>query len=350
MTKIKVLEPRPPLLMRALDRRSVLTGGLALGAGLGVTSFNIGGVQAAGAVTMKYGSDSPMTAPHTKSAVVMKQLVEERTQGRVKVTIFPDGQLGSNDEMTNAVKAGTLDAVTTDTSVMSSAVAQADIFQLPFLFGDTRKALTAANGDIGTMLKPMFNAAFNIETVGFATDGSRNYWNGKRLIKSPDDMKGLKMRASSSKIQRDTFGALGAIPTPISFSETYTALQTGVIDGGDHALVDMVEMKIYQVTKFLTLTHHINIISVLAVSDKFMAKLTPEDRDIVRQAGKEAAEAQVEAVLANEATALAEVKSKGVEVFQPESVKPFSDKIQAVYASNEARVGKDLLDKARSYA
>ncbi|BCJ89623.1 ABC transporter substrate-binding protein [Terrihabitans soli] len=333
-----------------LTRRSVLTG-LTVGAGLAVTKLNIiGRANAADTITMKYGSDSPMSAPHTKSAVVMKELVEERTKGRVKVTIFPDGQLGSNDEMTNAVKAGTLDAVTTDTSVMSSAVAQADIFNLPFLFGDTRKALAAANGDVGTYLKPMFNKAFNIETVGFATDGARNYWNSKRLIKGPEDMKGLKMRASSSKIQRDTFSRLGAIPTPVSFSETYTALQTGVIDGGDHAPVDMVEMKIYQVTKFMTLTHHINIVSVLVVSDKFMAKLTPEDQDIVRAAGKEAADAQVEAVLAKENEAIAELKAKGIEMYQPETTKPFADLIQAVYASNEERVTKDLLDKARSYA
>jgi TRAP-type C4-dicarboxylate transport system substrate-binding protein len=196
----------------------------------------------------------------------------------------------------------------------------------------------------------MFNKAFNNETVGFATDGSRNYWNGKRLIKTPDDMKGLKMRASSSKIQRDTFARLGAIPTPISFSETYTALQTGVIDGGDHAPVDMVEMKIYQVTKFMTLTHHINIISVLAVSDKFMAKLSPEDQEIVRAAGKEAASAQVEAVLAKETAAIDELKAKGIEMYQPDSVKAFADLIQTVYAANEARVGKDMLDKARSYA
>lgn len=330
------------------SRRSVLAGALALGAGIG--SFSIGRARAAGSVTLKFGSDSPIGAPHSKSAVMLKQLVEERTRGRVKVAIFPDGQLGSNEPMTNAVKAGTLDGVVSDCAIMSSAVAEADVFNLPFLFKDTRKALAAANGDIGAVLKPKFDKAFNVEVLGWATDGARNYWNSKRLIKTPEDMAGLKMRTQPSKIQRDTYTALGAIPTPISFSETYTALQTGVIDGGDHAPVDMLELKIYQVTKYLTLTHQFSIIGVLIVSSKFMDKLSPEDRDIVRAAGKEAADAQVEAVLAKEGDAIAELKAKGLEVYEPADIGAFVSKVQSVYGSNEERIGKALIDKARSYA
>ena len=275
--------------------------------------------------------------------------MEERTQGRVSVSIFPDSQLGSNEPMTNAVKAGTLDGVVTDCAVMSSAVAEADVFNLPFLFKDTRKALAAANGEVGAILKPKFDKAFNVEVLGWATDGARNYWNGKRLIRSPDDMKGLKMRTQPSKIQRDTYTALGAIPTPISFSETYSALQTGVVDGGDHAVVDMLELKIYQVTKYMTLTRHFSIIGVMIISSKFMDKLSPEDRDIVRAAGKEAAGAQVEAVLAKEVDAVAELKAKGIEVYAPTDTSAFAERVQGVYASNEERIGKALIDRARAY-
>jgi tripartite ATP-independent transporter DctP family solute receptor len=332
------------------NRRSLLKSGLALGAGLAVTSFNIGRASAADSVTLKFGSDSPIGAPHSKSAVMLKQLIEERTAGRVKVAIFPDGQLGSNEPMTNAVKAGTLDGVVTDCAIMSSAVPEGDVFNLPFMFKDTRKALAAANGEVGAVLKPKFDKAFNVEVLGWATDGARNYWNGKRLIKTPEDMAGLKMRTQPSKIQRDTYAALGAIPTPISFSETYTALQTGVIDGGDHAPVDMVELKIYQVTKYLTLTRQFSIIGVLIVSSKFMDKLSPADRDIVRAAGKEAADAQVEAVLAKEGDAIVELKAKGIQVYETPDIGAFAEKVKGVYGLNEERIGKALIGKARSYA
>lgn len=333
-----------------VSRRGLLKSAAAIGAGLAVTSFAIGRASAGDGVTMKFGSDSPIGAPHSKSAVVLKQLVEERTGGRVKVTIFPDSQLGSNEPMTNAVKAGTLDGVVTDCAIMSSAVGEADVFNLPFMFKDTRAALAAANGDVGDYLKPKFNAAFNCEVLGFATDGARNYWDSKRPIKKPEDMQGLKMRVQPSKIQRDTYACLGAIPTPVSFSETYSALQTGVLDGGDHAIVDMLELKIYQVTKYLTLTRHFSIVGVMIASDKFMKKLSPEDQAIVRAAGKEAAAAQVEAVLAKEADGLTELKAKGIEVFQPDDINAFIEKVQPVYANNEARVGASLIEMARKYA
>src|SRR5580704_10290500 len=123
-------------LRRRFTRRNALKGGLALGAGLMTGSFGIIGRASAAPFTMRFGSDSPIGAPHTKSALVLKELVESRTAGRVQVTIFPDSQLGGNGPMTNSVKAGTLDAVVTDASFISTAVPEVDVFNLPFLFKD----------------------------------------------------------------------------------------------------------------------------------------------------------------------------------------------------------------------
>lgn len=112
---------------RLFTRRNTLKGGLALGAGLAGGRFGIIGTARAAPVTMRFGSDSPIGAAHTKSALVLKQLVESGTSGRVQVTIFPDGQLGSNGPMTNSVKAGTLDAVVTDVTYISTAVPETDV-------------------------------------------------------------------------------------------------------------------------------------------------------------------------------------------------------------------------------
>jgi len=237
---------------RPLTRRNTVKGGLALGAG----AFGIIGRAAAAPVTMRFGSDSPIDAAHTKSAVVFKDMVERGTDGRVQVTIFPDGQLGSNGPMTNSVKAGTLDAVVTDVTYISTAVPETDVFNLPFLYTDTQQVLRFANGPVGTRLKPKINEAFACEVLGFATDGSRNLWNSKRPIRTPADIAELKMGVQPSKIQRDTILAFGGIPTVVAFNQLYTALQTGLIDGSDKAFADMIELKFYQVTKYLTLTSH----------------------------------------------------------------------------------------------
>ena len=130
-------------------RRGTLKGGLA---GVGLLAGGLAGIRpsiAAPVISMRIGSDSPIGAPHTASAVAMKQEIERESGGRITVTIFPDSQLGSNEAMSNSVKAGTLDAVVTDVAVMSSAVQQADVFNMPFLFADTPHALrprTALSG------------------------------------------------------------------------------------------------------------------------------------------------------------------------------------------------------------
>ena len=333
-----------------LTRRDSLKHSLLGAGGLAAGFAGSHSARAAQTVSMRIGSDSPIAAPHTASVVRMKQDIERQTGGRITVTIFPDSQLGSNEAMSDSVKAGTLDAVVTDVAVMSAAVPQADVFNMPFLFSDTPHALRAASGKLGAMLKPGFEKAFRCEVLGWATDGARNMWDGKRPIRLPGDLEGLKMRVQPSKIQRDTYEAFGAIPTPIAFSEVYTALQTGVVDGADHAPVDMVELKMYQVTKYLTLTRHFSIISVLIVGDHFMSKLGEADKSIVRAAGRSGTQAQVAAVIGAEQQALATLRSKGIQIFEMADRAAFVAKVQPVYAENAGRVTPAIIDLARSIA
>jgi TRAP-type transport system periplasmic protein len=252
--------------------------------------------------------------------------------------------------MTNSVKAGTLDAVVTDVTYISTAVPEADVFNLPFLYANTTQVLRFANGPVGERLKPKINEAFGCEVLGFATDGSRNLWNSKHPIRTPADLTELKMGVQPSKIQRDTILAFGGIPTVVAFNALYTALQTGLVDGSDKAFADMIEMKFYQVTKYLTLTSHYSIVNVLIVSKKFMDKLSPEDQAVVRAAGKPAVDAQVEEILKGEKAALAFLQDKGIQVFAMENPKAFSDKMASVYKDAADRIGADLIERARNFS
>jgi tripartite ATP-independent transporter DctP family solute receptor len=351
MTRIAYpLRQLPDQASNTISRRNALKGA-ALGAAA-ITSgvFSIGRAKA-DTITMRIGSDSPIGAPHTLSAVRLKDGVEKLTDGRIKVEIFPNSQLGDSEAMSTSVKSGTLDAVMSSAANLANAVPSADVFNLPFLFKDTLQVMRAANGELGAKLKPRVEASFNCEVVGWANDGSRNMWNGKRPIRKPEDLQGLKMRGvSSSRIMRDTFLAFGAIPTPLAYSETYTGLQTGVIDGADFGVVDMLELKLYQVTKYLTLTHQISPAGIFIVSKKFLNRLSPADQQLVRDSARIGADEQVKTVLAKETSALEELKARGMQVFEMEDRNAFVAKAQPVLAEATARVGADMMELARAAA
>jgi TRAP-type transport system periplasmic protein len=340
-------EPKGGTLGHQFTRRDALKGGLALG-----TGFTFGSTRRAAAapITMRFGSDSPIGAPHTRSAVVLKELVEGRTSGRVQVEIFPDGQLGSGGAMSNSVKTGSLDAVVVDVGHVSTAVPEADVFSLPFLFKDTEQVLRFAGGPVGARMKPKINEAFGCEVLGFSTDGSRHLFNGKRPIRTPADIVELKIGIGPSRIQRDAILALGGIPTVLEINAVYTALQTGLIDGTDKSLADMIGLKLFQVTKYMTFTNHFSIVGVMMVSRKFIDKLSPEDREIVRAAGQPAIDAQLEAVLQSEKSNIAFIQERGIQVFAMENPKAFSDKMQVVYKDAADRIGAEIVQQAREFA
>jgi tripartite ATP-independent transporter DctP family solute receptor len=308
----------------------------------------LGSARAAG-VQMRLGSDSPLADEHSIALVKLKELVENRTGGRVIVSIFPNGQLGDNVAMMNSIKGGTLDGNYTDVGSMSGAVPEVDVVSLPFLFADKQHAVRALNGALGDKLRPKIEKSFNCAVLGWGSDGVRNMWNSKHPIGVPDDVKGLKMRVQSSQIHKDTYAALGALPTPIAFSELYTALQTGVVDGADVGTVDMLSLKFYQVTKYLTLTQHVPILDAMVISDKFLSKVSPADREIIREAGKTASEFQVKTTFDRETSATKELQDKGIQVIELSDKKPFAEKMKGVYATAAKQIGDaSLIDIARS--
>jgi tripartite ATP-independent transporter DctP family solute receptor len=333
-----------------LTRRNALKRGLGLGAGLATGAFGIIGRASAAPVTLRFGSDSPIGAAHTKSALIMKEFLESRSQGRVQVTIYPDAQLGNNGVMANSIKAGTLDAVVTDVGHLSVAVPELDVFSLPFLYKDSEQVLRFAEGPVGERLKPKINEAFGCEVLGFTSQGPINMYNGRRPIRTPADITGLKMGSQATRIARNTILAFGGIPTVIGINALYTSLQTNLIDGASSSLPDMIDIKLYQVTKYLTLTSHYSLLNLLVVSKKFLDKLAPEDRDLVRVAAKPALDEQTAAVFDSLKPAVAFLQEKGIQVFQMEDPSAFTSKMDGVYKEAADSIGADIVEQARRFA
>ena len=266
-------------------------------------------------VTLKVGHDSPTDFPYQAGAEYFKKEVEEKTQGRVKVEIFPNAQLGDEGTMVAGLKIGSVDAVYTSTAPVSEFVQEIDIFNLPFLFKDLDHSLRVANGPVGDALKAKIDPLIGGVVAGWGSIGERDMWNSKHPIKSIADLKGLKMRTQQSAIQKDTYAALGAQPTPMPFSELFTALQTGVVDGADNGPIDILSEKFYEVTKYLTLTNHFIVIVPMLVSDKALAKLTPEDKTVVLAAAKKSTQVMSEEAKKKNQGAIEKLKGRGLEVF-----------------------------------
>lgn len=300
-----------------------------------------GGSSGGGTITLKLGHDSPMNHPYQVGAELFKKEVEANTNGRVKVKIFPNAQLGDEGTMLNGLKVGSVDVLFTSTQPISQSVQEVELFALPFIFRDVDTALKVANGSVGKGLAEKIEPAVGGKILGWGTLGERDMWNSKRPIHSPADVRGLKMRIQSSKIQEATYKAFGGLPTPVPFTDLFTSLQTHVVDGADPGPVDIEALKFYQVAKYLTLTRHFLEMVPLIISQKTFDKLSQSDKVAVTKAGKDAVDAEIQALKSAQDTSLATIKSKGMQVVDLTDAErqAFIDKANPVYDQFASQIG-----------
>jgi tripartite ATP-independent transporter DctP family solute receptor len=341
--------------IRGLARRDVLRHALIGGAGLvglgALGACGDGGSDSSGSgtITMKLGSDSPVDAPHTAAMVTMMKEIEANTGGRVRCKLFPNGTLGANDVMLNSIKAGTLDAMICDLAVPSTAVPACNLFSLPFLFEDAEHALRVAQGPIGADLTPKLESAFGCEVIGWGSDGDVNLLNKKHPITTPADLAGLKIRTQQSPIQEDTYRAFKALPSPLSATEVYSALQTGVIDGAGEPAPDALTQRFYEVAKYYTVGSIFTYTQWIPVSAKFLQKLSKADQDVVRSAGQAGGAANARATFGAQAADIDALKGKGLHVVDMTDRQAFVDIAKTVWTKDADQVGgMALIERAAS--
>ena len=287
---------------------------------------------------LKIGHDSHVTHPYQKAMEKFKEVLETETRNAVEVQIFPNAQLGDEAQMFEGIRLGTIDAAAASTANISGFVPEVDVFSLPFVFRDLSHMYRVADGPIGQRIAKSIEAKTSSIVLGWWTAGLRTTWNSKRPVHTPADLKGLKMRVMSSPIMLDTFNALGAQATPIPFSELYTSLRQGVVDGADNDVVDIMSEKFFEVTKYVSLTNHFVATVVFAFSKRRFERLSPDIQQAIIKAGQAALPVQRAAQEALADTSLAEIKQRGLQVITVEQ-KPFRDAVQRVYAKYADRIG-----------
>ena len=254
---------------------------------------------------------SALSPLHAQSALFAAG-VEKRLPGQFEFKLFPGGQLGKESALITNLKAGSLEMIN-----VASGVTKLDkalgLFDLPWLFDDRAHVMRAMQGPLGQEVAAQIEKQ-GLVVIGIYENGFRHVINGKRPVTTPEDLKGLKIRISGGKFRQGVFQSMGATPQKVSWAETFTALQTGVVDGAEAATYGFYEQKHFEVAKYLSLTRHVYTPSFLLASQAFYDSLTAEQQQVFSEVGMAITQTAYETSAELEAGYFEEMK-KTTEIF-----------------------------------
>lgn len=278
--------------------------------------------QAASAVTIKIGTLEPpgefINSPYHVYTSVIKSMVEGKTGGRIQVQVFDGSQLGDNMSMVEQTQKGVIQmAGGADITQMAAFYPNTEIVGAPYSFQSTDVGRVMLNGWFGKELANAMAEKTGIRILSYLPNAFRTFMNGKKEIRSPADMKGLRIRVQSSPLNIAMVKALGASPTPVSFEELYSALQTGIVDGHELSPYVVVFSKLYEVQKFMILDNHTLNVPLFLINEKFYKGLSAEDRMILDAAARQAQFSMLGLIGAKEPNDLSIIQKGGVKIYTP---------------------------------
>ena len=263
---------------------------------------------------MKVAFTTPETDGITVGSRAFAAYVAEKTNGEVEVQVFPGGQMGSEREMVEGVQMGILESAVPSTGLFANYDPNMIIFDTPYMFANLPIAYEVLDGPVGKKLADGFLAKTGIRILGFTENGYRHYTNAVRAVAKPDDLKGLKIRTMENPIHMAITRATGAIPTPLPFLETYTALAQNVVDGQENPISLIVAMRFHEVQKHMTLDGHVYSPLALLINDKFYTSLPDNFRKVIDDGAIMWRDKIREVRQQQDAEGIAEIKKVGVQI------------------------------------
>ena len=284
------------------------------------------------------------------------ELVKEKTQGRINIKLYSGNSLVGGDQTREftAIRQGVIDMSIGSTINWSPQVKELNLFSLPFLMPDYKAMDALTQGEVGKDLFAVLEKR-DVMPLAWGENGFREMSNSKRPVASPADMKGMKFRVVGSPLYNETFSALGANPTQMSWADAQPALASGAVDGQENPLSVFVGAKLPTVgQKYLTLWHYVADPLIFVVSKQVWNSWTPADREAVRQAalqaGKENVDKSRKGIAGNDNTVLKQIEAAGVTVthLTPEQRAAFVQATRPVYDKWAKQIGADLVKKAEA--
>ncbi len=303
---------------------------------LALAAFFCSGVSSASAeaVTISAAHADSQKSVFHKAMLKFKEVAESKSGGEIKVEIFPNGQLGSLREMVESIQMGTLDVVTVASSVLANFCPNVGVYDLPFLLDDYQHAYRTLDGDVGKKLDGEL-AASGMTVLGWWPLGFRNMTtNGKKEIKTVDDLKGLRIRTMASQIYQEMFRPMGIDPVPMGWGEVFTALQQGVVDGQENPYINILDANIFEVNNTIVVTEHTFSPAAMLMSAQRWDSLSDAQKAIIAEAAKAATEvARTECEKRNADARKTLETEKGMKIITLDKA-VLREKTQGVYAAH----------------
>lgn len=270
--------------------------------------------------------------------------VEKATGGQIKIKVYPNSSLGSEEKMLQALQGGVQEFYLGSLVPFSVRKKELQIFDFPFLFSNDNEVAKVLDGPVG---QKMLDDLSDTGAIGLTWAGGafRNVANGKRPINKFEDLKGLKVRVMQSPVAIESFKAMGINATPMAYAEVFTALEIGALDGLEHPPVDMFQNRIYEVQKHLVITHHVYTPVALTVSSKWFSALPGDQQAAIKKAAVIARDFQRAEEIRQAKDAVAMLQSKGMAVTElsPQELEKMRAAVRPVIDKFSASIGPDFV-------
>ena len=292
-------------------------------------------------MVLRYAENQPQDYPTTQAAYKFAEMVEEKTNGRIKIEVYYGAQLGDEKAVIEQLQFGAIDFTRVSLSPLAEFEKSLNVLQLPYLYTDATQMWKVLEGPIGDQFLASVEDNGLIGLSWFDA-GARNFYNSKRPITKLSDLAGLKIRVQESQLMMGMVQALGANATPMSYGEVYSGLQTGVIDGAENNWPSYESTSHYEVAPYFVLDEHTRVPEMQMVSKITWNKLSAEDQAIIKECALESAKIERELWAEKELASEEKVKADGAVITELEPGE--KEKFQAAMAPLYAEFGKGYED------
>jgi len=298
------------------------------------------GTASAEQIEVRIASHVSALSPLHQQSQMFAEEIERRLPGQFDFKLYPGGQLGKEKALITSVKAGSLELINVASGVLKLD-GKLGLFDLPWLFDDRAHVMRSMDQGLEQAIRRRLEEQAGVVVIGIYENGFRHVINKVKPVIRPEDFKGLKIRISGGKFRQGVFQQMGAQPQKIAWKETFTALQTGVVDGVEAATYGFYEQKQHEVTKNLSLTHHVYTPSFLIAAKGFFEGLTPEQQEVFRQVGRDITKRAYEGAAELEAKYFAAMKA-GLAINEID-LAAFKEATAASFTDYRQKHGDDLL-------
>jgi len=315
-------------------------------AAVAVAAFGMAAAQDIKERTIKFGVAGPETHPAVPGMKKFAEAVTAKSGGKIKVNLFFNSSLGTDQAIVSAIKGGTVEMSVMNSGILASEAKELALFDFPFLFANEKESDAIVDGAVGKKMHALLQEK-GLVGLSYWELGYRHMTNSKRPLNTVEDIDGLKLRVIPNPINVDWVKALGANPTPLPFAEVYGALEQKAIDGQENPIAVIAANKFWEVQKYVALTNHQYNPQSVIFSKKVWDTLSPAEKKIIDDSSDEATKFQREQSRAAVAANVELLKKNGMIVtqFSPTEVNKLREKMKPVIAKYTASVGEATVNE-----